>query len=153
MLNILCNDILQFFEKINQLSFKDKMLLIIFIFICSFLIHFTFKKYNTLQEHLSNVSNVSNNNNEFIMFTNKTCPHCTSAKPEFKKLMKHVHKNTKYNTKCKIINEYSKDKRYASIGEYPTFKLYTDNGKKYGYKGQRTLKEFKQFLKKILQQE
>ena len=146
MLSVLFNDILHFFEKINQLSFKDKMLLTIFIFICSFLIHFTFKKYNTLNEHLTNVPS----NNEFIMFSNKTCPHCSKAKPEFKKLMKDIHNNKKYKTKCKIINEYSNDDRYKYITEYPSFKLYSSDGKKYGYKGKRKVKKFKHFLKKIL---
>ena len=115
MLNVLLHDFLRFFEKINQLSFKDKMILTIFIFICAFLIHFGIKKYSTLDEHLSNVIN-----NEFIMFSNKTCPHCHTAKPEFKRLMKEVNNNNKYKTTCSIVNEYSNDDRYTDIDEYPT---------------------------------
>ena len=148
MLNVLLHDFLRFFEKINQLSFKDKMILTIFIFICAFLIHFGIKKYSTLDEHLSNVIN-----NEFIMFSNKTCPHCHTAKPEFKRLMKEVNNNNKYKTTCSIVNEYSNDDRYIDIDEYPTFKLYSNTKKKYGYKGKRTFKHFKQFLKSILQKD
>jgi thiol-disulfide isomerase/thioredoxin len=148
MLKVLLNDIVQFFEKINQLTFKDKMILIIFIFICAFLIHFGIKKYSTLDEHLTNVID-----NEFIMFSNKTCPHCHTAKPEFKNLMKEVNNNKKYKTTCAIINEYSNDDRYSDINEYPTFKLYSNNKKNYVYKGKRLFKHFKQFLKTILQKD
>ena len=87
------------------------------------------------------------------MFSNKTCPHCHTAKPEFKNLMKEVNNNKKYKTTCAIINEYSNDDRYSDINEYPTFKLYSKNKKKYVYKGKRLFKHFKHFLKTILQKD
>ena len=113
------------------------------------------KKYNMLYTQLHKVSNKSikskvQPHNDFIMFSNRSCPHCKKAKKEFKVLMKELKYKKNYNTKCKIINEYSKDKRYKSITEYPTFKLYQIDGKKYSYTGKRTLKRFKHFLKTIL---
>ena len=153
MLNILGNDILLFFQKINNLTFKDKMLLIILILICSYIVSVFLKKYNTLYSHLNKISNSEKVQpyNEFIMYSNKSCPHCKTAKREFKALMKELKHKKNYNTKCKIINKYSKDKRYKSISEYPTFKLYQIDGKKYSYTGKRTVKKFKHFIKSILQ--
>lgn len=150
MFKELSKDIMSFFNKLNKMSIKDKMMLIILILLCAVVINFVMKKCNIMSEHLTNVSK----DTEFVMYSRTTCPHCISAKPEFEKLVKESETNTVYQQKkikVKIVDENSNDNRYSSISGYPTFKLHKNNGDETSYTGERTFDNFKSFIKKTLQ--
>jgi thiol-disulfide isomerase/thioredoxin len=89
----------------------------------------------------------------FMMFYTDWCPHCTHAKPEFKKIMDNCSSGELNGKKIvvKMINaEENKDMaREYKVEGYPTL-IFTKDGKNYTYEGNRTEKDMMSYLETML---
>jgi protein disulfide-isomerase A1 len=89
----------------------------------------------------------------FLMFYTDWCPHCTHAKPEFKKVIDKCASGELDGKKIvvKMINaEENKDMaREYKVEGYPTL-IFTKDGKNYTYEGNRTEKDMMSYLETML---
>jgi thiol-disulfide isomerase/thioredoxin len=89
----------------------------------------------------------------FLMFYTDWCPHCTHAKPEFKKVMDKCSSGELNGKKIvvKMINaEENKDiAREYKVEGYPTL-IFTKDGKNYTYEGNRTSDDMMSYLETML---
>ena len=104
---------------------------------------------NTKKETFTSLEKPSS----FMMFYTDWCPHCTHAKPEFKKVMDKCSSGELNGKKIvvKMINaEEDKElvKEYKVEG-YPTL-IFTRDGKNYTYEGNRTSADMMSYLETML---
>ena len=93
--------------------------------------------------------------NTFTMYYADWCPHCQSAKPEFKELV-----NKGYigegRTRCKVrmisVEEDPEAVKAAPkpVNGFPTFLLETPGGEVYEYQGSRNTESYLKFLNEKL---
>ena len=93
--------------------------------------------------------------NTFTMYYADWCPHCQSAKPEFKELV-----NKGYigegRTRCKVrmisVEENPEAVKAAPkpVNGFPTFLLETPGGEVYEYQGSRNTEGYLKFLNEKL---
>ena len=124
------------------MNFNTMAKFFIFIFIL-FLIYSLYNKTSLLQQVKENYK--TNNNNTFKMYYVDWCPHCVSAKPHFKKMMKHKkinnNKITYHLIDCEKNPKLAED---AGITGYPTFILNDDKK----YEGERSYNHILDYLHK-----
>jgi thiol-disulfide isomerase/thioredoxin len=81
------------------------------------------------------------------------CPHCKTAKPEWKKLMDMFHGKTINGKKVLVVSidceKYPDVAKKQNVTGYPTFKFDLD-GKPLNFNGERQFNEFKRFIESVL---
>jgi thiol-disulfide isomerase/thioredoxin len=119
------------------------------IFILLFLYLYNSPAIVSKKESFANLETPSS----FMMFYTDWCPHCTHAKPEFKKVMEKCSSGELNGKKIvvKMINaEENKDlAREYKVEGYPTL-IFTKDGKNYTYEGNRTEKDMMSYLETML---
>ena len=129
----------------------------LFILFCIFLVYCLINKQNLIevQEEKENQVNEYYKNSlpaEFNMYYVNWCPHCQTAKPEFKNLMNKS--SGKFNGSPIKFNMIDCEKNpdiaeKEGVEGYPTFIL-KNNGQSDNYQGERTLNGFESFLNEQL---
>jgi thiol-disulfide isomerase/thioredoxin len=141
-------------QKISSLykSIPKNILLAILAIIIILLVMYMYNvpsMINTKKETFTSLEKPSS----FMMFYTDWCPHCTHAKPEFKKVMDKCSSGELNGKKIvvKMINaEEDKElvKEYKVEG-YPTL-IFTRDGKNYTYEGNRTSADMMSYLETML---
>jgi len=89
----------------------------------------------------------------FMMFYVDWCPHCTHAKPEFKKVMDNCSsgefKGKKIVVKMINADENKELAKEYKVDGYPTL-IFTKDGKNYTYEGNRQSEDMMSYLETML---
>jgi thiol-disulfide isomerase/thioredoxin len=141
-------------QKITNL-FKSIPTYMLFGIVITVIILVLLYLYNTPSSNKQKSETFSNleTPTSFMMFYTDWCPHCTHAKPEFKKVMDNCASGEINGKKIvvKMINaEENKDMaREYKVEGYPTL-IFTRDGKNYTYEGNRTEKDMMSYLETML---
>jgi thiol-disulfide isomerase/thioredoxin len=110
---------------------------------------YIYRQYNKPKEHFAQLSKQA----DFMMFYADWCPHCTHAKPEFKKVMDKLSSGElnghKINVKMINAEENKELAKQFKVDGYPTLILKMDD-KTYTYEGNRTEGDMMTYLETML---